>query len=169
MGMTIVGDIYSVAERATVQGYIAAVWAISSLVGPTLGGVFADYASWRWIFFVNLPLGAVAAWMLWRRFEEQPRVRDPERPRPKVDVLGTVLMLVGTVALLVALLEGGVLWAGSRRSASGCSSGRCSCSWRSCSSSGGRPSRCCRCGCSGTGWSARRWPPRSWSACCCSG
>ena len=111
VGMTIVGDIYSVAERATVQGYIAAVWAISSLVGPTLGGLFADYASWRWIFLVNLPLGAVAAWMLWRRFEEQPRVRDPERPRPKVDVLGTVLMLVGTVALLVALLEGGVLWA----------------------------------------------------------
>ena len=110
VGMTIVGDIYSVAERATVQGYIAAVWAISSLVGPTLGGVFADYASWRWIFLVNLPLGAVAAWMLWRKFEEQPRARDPERPRPKVDVLGTVLMLVGTVALLVALLEGGVLW-----------------------------------------------------------
>ena len=110
VGMTIVGDIYSVAERATVQGYIAAVWAISSLVGPTLGGVFADYASWRWIFLVNLPLGALAAWMLWRKFEEQPRARDPERARPKVDVLGTVLMLVGTVALLVALLEGGILW-----------------------------------------------------------
>ncbi|HWO51768.1 MAG TPA: MDR family MFS transporter [Ornithinibacter sp.] len=110
VGITIVGDIYSVAERATVQGYLAAVWAISSLIGPTLGGAFADYASWRWIFLVNLPLGAAAAWMLWRKFEEQPRARDPERARPKVDVLGTVLMLVGTVALLVALLEGGVLW-----------------------------------------------------------
>jgi len=107
VGMTIVGDIYSVAERAVVQGYLAAVWAISSLVGPTLGGVFADYASWRWIFLVNLPLGALAAWMLWRRFEEQPRARGA---RPPVDVLGTALMLVGTVALLVALLEGGVLW-----------------------------------------------------------
>ena len=64
IGMTIIGDIYSVAERATVQGYLAAVWAISSLVGPTLGGIFADYLSWRWIFFVNLPLGAVATWML---------------------------------------------------------------------------------------------------------
>ena len=70
IGMTIIGDIYSVAERATVQGYLAAVWAISSLVGPTLGGIFADYLSWRWIFFVNLPLGAVATWMLWRRLEE---------------------------------------------------------------------------------------------------
>ena len=111
VGMTIVGDIYSVAERAKVQGYIAAVWAISSLVGPTLGGIFADYLSWRWIFLVNLPLGAMAAWMLWRRFDEQPAVRDPGAARPRIDVLGTVLMLVGTVALLVGLLEGGVLWA----------------------------------------------------------
>ena len=111
VGMTIVGDIYSVAERATVQGYLAAVWAISSLVGPTLGGAFADFASWRWIFFVNLPIGALAAWMLWRRFDESRTARDPAATRPKVDVLGTVLLLVGTVALLVALLEGGVLWA----------------------------------------------------------
>ncbi len=108
IGMTIVGDIYSIAERATVQGYIASVWAISSLVGPTLGGVFADYLSWRWIFFVNLPLGLVAAWTLWRRFEEQPRTA---ARRPRFDVLGTALLLLGTVALLVALLEGGVLWA----------------------------------------------------------
>ena len=83
MGMTIVGDIYSVAERAKVQGYLAAVWAISSLVGPTLGGVFADYLSWRWIFFVNLPLGAAAAWMLWRRFDERRAVRDPSVARPR--------------------------------------------------------------------------------------
>jgi EmrB/QacA subfamily drug resistance transporter len=108
IGMTIVGDIYSMAERATVQGYIASVWAVSSLVGPTLGGVFADYLSWRWIFFVNLPLGLVAAWVLWRRFAERPRT---EPGRPRFDVLGTVLLLTGTVALLVALLEGGVLWA----------------------------------------------------------
>jgi EmrB/QacA subfamily drug resistance transporter len=107
IGMTIIGDIYSVAERATVQGYVASVWAISSLVGPTLGGVFADYASWRWIFLVNLPLGLLAAWMLWRRFSEQPRTASG---RPRFDVLGTLLLLAGTAALLVALLEGGILW-----------------------------------------------------------
>ncbi|GAA4399669.1 MDR family MFS transporter [Fodinibacter luteus] len=111
IGMTIVGDIYSVAERATVQGYLAAVWAVSALVGPTLGGIFADHLTWRWIFFVNLPLGAVAAWMLWRRFDETRTERDPAAPRARLDVLGTLLLLVGTVALLVALLEGGVLWA----------------------------------------------------------
>ncbi len=107
IGMTIVGDIYSVAERATVQGYVASVWAISSLVGPTLGGVFSEALTWRWIFFINLPLGAAAAWMLWRRFSETPR---PAAPRPRIDYAGVLLLLVGTVALLVGLLEGGVLW-----------------------------------------------------------
>ena len=58
--MTIIGDIYSLEERAKVQGYVASVWAISSVVGPTLGGVFVDFLDWRWIFFVNVPLALVA-------------------------------------------------------------------------------------------------------------
>src|SRR6478736_5642915 len=85
MGMTIVGDIYSLAERAKVQGYIASVWAAASLVGPTLGGVFSDYLSWRWIFFVNLPIGLAAGWVLWRRFEEQ-----VERRPHRIDYAGGV-------------------------------------------------------------------------------
>ena len=56
MTMTIVGDLYTVDERARVQGYIASVWGMASVIGPTLGGVFAQYLSWRWIFFVNIPL-----------------------------------------------------------------------------------------------------------------
>jgi EmrB/QacA subfamily drug resistance transporter len=108
IGMTIIGDIYSVAERATVQGYIAGVWAMASLVGPTLGGLFADYASWRWIFFVNLPLGAAAAWMVARRLREDGARTD--EPRPKVDYLGAALLVSGSVLLLIALLEGGILW-----------------------------------------------------------
>src|SRR5262245_37372807 len=70
IGMTILGDIYSLAERARAQGYIASVWAISAVLGPTLGGVFVEYVTWRWIFFVNLPLGLAVAWMLVRRFHE---------------------------------------------------------------------------------------------------
>ena len=64
MAMTIVGDLYTLAERAKVQGYIASVWAVSSVIGPTLGGLFVDYLSWRWIFFVNIPIGIAAAWAL---------------------------------------------------------------------------------------------------------
>jgi EmrB/QacA subfamily drug resistance transporter len=105
ISMTIVGDIYSLEERAKVQGYLASVWAIAAVVGPTLGGVFADYVSWRWIFFVNLPIGAAAAFMLWRRFEER-----VERANHRFDVLGASLLTVGGVLLLLALLEGGVEW-----------------------------------------------------------
>ena len=105
MGMTIVGDIYTVAERAKVQGYLASVWAISAVVGPTLGGVFVDFLNWRWIFFVNVPLGAVAAWMLIRKFTEH-----LTRTRHKIDYAGAVLLATGGSLLIFGLLEGGVLW-----------------------------------------------------------
>ncbi len=103
--MTIIGDIYSVAERARVQGYVASVWAISAVVGPTLGGVFVDFATWRWIFFVNVPLALIAGWVLHRRFRER-----VERVRHRVDVGGAVLLTVGASLLILGLLEGGVLW-----------------------------------------------------------
>jgi len=105
MGMTIVGDIYSIAERAKVQGYIASVWAMASVVGPTLGGVFADYLSWRWIFFVNLPLGAAAGWVMWRRYDEHIESR-----KHSIDYLGAGLLATGGTLLLLGLLEGGVRW-----------------------------------------------------------
>jgi EmrB/QacA subfamily drug resistance transporter len=105
VGMTILGDIYSLQERATVQGYVASVWAMAALIGPTLGGVFSDSIGWRWIFFVNLPLGAAAIWVLWRRFEE-----NIERRRHRIDVLGASLLALGGTLLLLGLLEGGVQW-----------------------------------------------------------
>lgn len=105
MGMTIVGDIYSMAERAKVQGYIASVWAAASVIGPTLGGLFADYLSWRWIFFVNLPLGIAAGWVVWRRFDES-----IERRSRSIDYAGALLLAGGGTLLLLGLLEGGVRW-----------------------------------------------------------
>jgi EmrB/QacA subfamily drug resistance transporter len=105
IGMTIVGDIYSLEERAKVQGYVASVWAAASVVGPTLGGVFSDYLSWRWIFFVNLPIGLAAAVVLWRRFDER-----IERTKHRIDYAGAGLLAAGGVLLLLALLEGGVRW-----------------------------------------------------------
>ena len=103
--MTIVGDIYSLQERAKVQGYLASVWAISSVVGPTLGGVFVETLDWRWIFFVNIPLALVAFVMISRRFHEK-----IERVSHKVDVAGAVLLTLGASLLILGLLEGGVLW-----------------------------------------------------------
>jgi len=104
-GMTIIGDIYSVAERARVQGYVASVWALSSVVGPTLGGLFVDFLNWRWIFFVNVPLGALAAWWLFRRFHEE-----VVRKQHRIDVVGAALLGVGSSLIILGLLEGGILW-----------------------------------------------------------
>jgi EmrB/QacA subfamily drug resistance transporter len=104
MGTTIIGDLYSLRERAKVQGYLASVWGISSVVGPTLGGLFSQFLSWRFIFWVNLPLCLVAAWML-RRFAER-----VERGRVKVDYGGAVLLTVATTLVVLGLLEGGQSW-----------------------------------------------------------
>jgi EmrB/QacA subfamily drug resistance transporter len=106
MSMTIVGDLYSLQERAKVQGYIASVWGISSVVGPTLGGVFSEYVSWRWIFFVNIPLCLVAAAMIGLRFAER-----VERRRPQIDYAGAGVLTVALTLLVLGLLEGGQAWA----------------------------------------------------------
>ncbi|WAL63928.1 MDR family MFS transporter [Amycolatopsis cynarae] len=105
MSITMVGDLYTVEERARVQGYVASVWGIASVVGPTLGGLFSQYSSWRLIFFVNLPLGAVALWMLARHFTENV----PRRPH-RVDYLGAALLTAGFTLVILGLLEGGVAW-----------------------------------------------------------
>jgi EmrB/QacA subfamily drug resistance transporter len=105
VSMTMVGDLYSLEERAKVQGYLASVWAMAAVIGPTLGGVFSDFLSWRWIFFVNLPIGLAAAAVLLRRFTEQ-----VERRRHQIDIAGASLLTIGGVLLLLGLLEGGVEW-----------------------------------------------------------
>ncbi|MDP9102371.1 MAG: MFS transporter [Actinomycetota bacterium] len=106
MGLTIIGDLYSVEERARVQGYVASVWGASSVLGPAIGGLFSEYISWRWIFFINIPLGAVALLALRRRFAESV-VKRPHR----IDYAGTVLLTVSCSLLILGLLEGGNAWA----------------------------------------------------------
>jgi EmrB/QacA subfamily drug resistance transporter len=105
MSQTILGDLYSVAERARVTGYLASVWGISSVVGPTLGGVFSDYLTWRWIFFINLPLGALALWLLLRGFKE-----NVTRSKHTIDYAGAAVLAGGFSLIILALLEGGLAW-----------------------------------------------------------
>jgi EmrB/QacA subfamily drug resistance transporter len=105
MSMTIVGDLYTIEERAKVQGYIASVWGISAVVGPTLGGVFTEYVSWRWIFFVNIPVCLLAAGVLHRKFAEQLAHR-----RPPIDYRGAALLPAGCVLVILGVLEGGQAW-----------------------------------------------------------
>src|SRR6188508_3143298 len=61
LGMTIIGDTFTLEERAKMQAYFSGVWGLSSIIGPIVGGFITDQISWRWVFWINLPVGLVAA------------------------------------------------------------------------------------------------------------
>jgi EmrB/QacA subfamily drug resistance transporter len=102
VAITIVGDIFELEARARIQGLFGAVWGISAVVGPAAGGFITDLISWRWVFYVNVPFGIVAAILLAATLTES-----FERREGTVDYLGTVLLTGGLVAVLLALLGGG--------------------------------------------------------------
>jgi EmrB/QacA subfamily drug resistance transporter len=103
IGMTIVGALYETERRAKMQGYISGVWGVASLVGPFLGGFLTDYVSWRWIFYINLPIGGVAMLLIATALRGETR---PGR-RPVIDYGGLILFTLGISALLLGVLEGG--------------------------------------------------------------
>ncbi len=107
MAQTIAGDIYTVAERAKAQGYLASVWGMSAVLGPALGGVFADFWSWRWIFWINVPLCALAALVIVRSFHED----RPSGAGRRVDWAGAATLAAGAGLVILGLLEGGESWA----------------------------------------------------------
>jgi EmrB/QacA subfamily drug resistance transporter len=107
--MTIVGDLFNVAERSRVQGVLALVWGLSSIIGPIVGGAFVTYWTWRWGFWINLPIGAATAIMLATFYREKvaPAARSS---RPQIDVAGAVLVVATLVMLLVAVGRAHVDW-----------------------------------------------------------
>ena len=105
MVQTVVGDLYSVKERARVQGYTASVWGIASILGPSLGGALSQFASWRWIFYINLPIGALSVLLLHRHLHE-----GVERREHKIDYAGAIVLTLGLSTLIFGLLQGGAVW-----------------------------------------------------------
>jgi EmrB/QacA subfamily drug resistance transporter len=101
VAITIMGDIFELETRARVQGLFGAVWGISAVIGPALGGFITDLISWRWVFYVNVPFGIVAAVLLAATLTES-----FERRERSPDYLGTALLAGGLVAVLLALLGG---------------------------------------------------------------
>ena len=97
---TIIGDLYKMEERGRAQGMIAAVWAISGVLGPLAGALIVDHISWAWIFWINLPFGVVTILGLTSFLHES-----VETHRARIDYLGAALFSVSIGTLLVLLTE----------------------------------------------------------------
>ncbi|MFD3481840.1 MFS transporter [Streptomyces sp. NPDC058665] len=132
---TIAADLYPLKERPKIQAKLSTVWATSAVAGPALGGLLAGYADWRWIFLINLPVGAVALYLTVRHLREPgreaaptstretgdsaptsvrgrrlPRPRTGAGPGPRVDWAGALAVFATGTLLVTALVQGGVAW-----------------------------------------------------------
>jgi EmrB/QacA subfamily drug resistance transporter len=102
---TIIGDIFSITERARIQGYLSSVWGVSSIIGPTLGAFFVQYVHWAWIFWVNIPFGILAVGGIGLYLNET-----VERQVHKVDYLGSSLIFIAVSSLMVVFIQAGTQW-----------------------------------------------------------
>ena len=99
ISIAIIGDIFSPSERGKYLGFFGAVFGLSSIIGPAIGGLITDNISWHWIFFVNLPIGAVVLYVIFRIL---PTRRDEEATR-SIDYLGAALFVAALVPILIGL------------------------------------------------------------------
>ncbi len=99
IALAVVGDMLPPRERGRYQGYLSSVFATANVSGPVLGGLFADYLSWHWIFWIDVPLGAAAFAMTWTQLKRLPL---PGKD-PKIDWLGAVLIVASATPLLLAI------------------------------------------------------------------
>jgi MFS family permease len=100
---TVIGDMVAPRERARYQSYTSVMFMVASVLGPLLGGVLTDHFHWTLIFWINLPMGALALWMTDRALRKLPR---HDRPH-KLDVLGALLMMLAALPLMLAMSWGG--------------------------------------------------------------
>ncbi len=102
LGMTIIGDTFTLKERAKMQAYFSGVWGLSSVIGPVIGGFITDQISWRWVFFINLPIGVAAALIIGFALKEPKLTK-----KPVIDYLGAISLMAAISILMLALVEGG--------------------------------------------------------------
>jgi EmrB/QacA subfamily drug resistance transporter len=99
LAFILIGEMFTLEQRAKMQGLFSGVWGVSSIAGPLLGGLLVDQFSWRWVFYINIPFGLLAAGLV--GFAWQDRVR--AHGRPVIDYAGAVLLTSSVVILLLGL------------------------------------------------------------------
>lgn len=105
IAMTMVGDLYTLKERPRVQGALSSVWAVASVAGPVIGGFIVDWLTWHWVFFINIPFGIASTAILLVVFHE-----NVSRSQAHIDYTGALILMVGTGALMLMLVQGGTAW-----------------------------------------------------------
>ena len=99
IALAVIGDLFTPAERGKYQGLFGAVFGVSFLIGPWLGGFLTDNISWHWVFYVNLPIGIVSLLVIWRLL---PNIKHPDVSR-NLDYLGALVFTIAISFLLVGL------------------------------------------------------------------
>ena len=97
VAMTIVGDLFTLEERSRVQALFGSVWGISGIAGPIVGGLIVETIGWRWVFWINLPLGVLAIAMLMRSYHEEKRAA----VQVHIDWLGALVLTLASIAILI--------------------------------------------------------------------
>ncbi len=103
MAQTIIGDIFPPEKRGKWQGIMGAVFGLSSVVGPAIGGWIVDHSSWRWVFYINLPVGLLSAAAIFLGLGDEQRLRE----KAVIDYRGALTLVIGVVCLLLGLNLGG--------------------------------------------------------------
>src|ERR1051325_4384472 len=103
LAFILIGEMFTLEQRAKMQGFFSGVWGVSSIAGPLLGGFLVDQLSWRWIFYINVLPGLLAAALVAFGWRDQARSHE----RPAIDSAGAALLTVSVVMLLLGLVEFG--------------------------------------------------------------
>jgi len=106
VAMAVVGDLVAPRERGRYQGLFGGVFGVATVAGPLLGGSFVDNLSWRWIFYINLPLGAIAMAVIASAFQSRPTTE-----RHAIDFLGTIVLAAGLSGVILYTSLGGTTYA----------------------------------------------------------